>query len=602
MHPLVRSMVSSLRPQRSENDSPQQPPDRTFFAFLGVRDLKQTIAFGLKIARITGIAGITATIVGWCSPSLGAARLSIALKSFEFSLPITDLETYAKTGVITQEFDAYARAVPPESLSTLREILQRPANLNPYAVSRMVYTPIGDIVLRRLGAVLQTGSHQNGALALRSAFVQAAAAPDGLTLLNVLKAFPTPEIRVDLDAALAVAQEAVNLYYERESLITAVQTQSIQESQTQTIAPGNPHPIDYNQLPDLRQPGTVTWQRQSLDFTDPSRQRSVPTDIYWPNYTGKAPLVVISHGVGGDRSSFAYLAQHLASYGFVVIVPEHIGSNAKTVQDFFQGLTEPLPQEALDRPWDVTFILNTLQYFSQISPAWEARLDLNQVGVIGQSFGGYTALALGGATLNFDELGKECAKPEPDNASLNISFLLQCTTYLLPRQSYLLRDPRIKATIAINPFTSHIFGKTGLGQVQVPTLLVASGDDLIVPAGPEQFYPFTWLEGQPRYLALFAKGTHFSTLSEEETQQGVFAIPPTLLGADPRISHRYLNALSVAFLRSYLMQDSLTPLYLQASYGQFLNEPAMPLSFMQSLPVEVLDAAVSQRSNAKRKR
>lgn len=571
-------------------------------SFLNGTALKQTIVSGLNIARMTGMAGMTVAIVGWFSPCLGADRLSIALKSFEFVLPVADLELYAKTGVITPEFDAYARAVPPESLSTLREILQRPASLNPYAVSRIAYTPIGEILLRRLGAVLQTGSKQNGALALRSAFVQAAAAPDGLTLLNVLKAFPTPEIRVNLDAALAVAQEAVNLYYERESLITAVQTQSIQESQSQTIAPENPHIIDYNQLPDLRQPGTLTWQRQSLDFVDSSRQRSVPTDIYWPNYTGKAPIVVISHGVGGDRSSFAYLAEHLASYGFVVIVPEHQGSNAKTVQDFFQGLKEPLPQEALDRPWDVTFILNVLEYFSQISPAWEARLDLNRVGVVGQSFGGYTALALGGATLNFDELGKECAKPEPDNASLNISFLLQCTTYLLPRQSYLLRDPRIKATIAINPFTSHIFGKTGLEQVQVPTLLIASGDDLIVPAGPEQFYPFTWLQGQPYYLALFAKGTHFSTLSEEETQQGVFAIPPALLGADPRIAHRYLRALSVAFLRSYLMQDSLTPLYLQAQYGQFLNEPEMPLSFMQSLPVEVLDAAVSQRSNAKRKR
>ena len=560
-----------------------------------------------RCLRTIGIPlGLTGLFLGsWGMPSLGAERLSISLGSLEFTLPVADLEIYAETGVITREFNAYARAVPPESLATLRDILQRPAPLNPYAVSRIAYTPMGEVVLRRLGAVLKTGSGQNGSLALRSAFVQSAASPEGMTLLNVIKSFPTPEIRMDLNAALAIAQEAVNLYYERESLIQAIETQSIQESVRQTIDsqpdPNTPYLSDYALLPDLREPGPLTWARQSLDLKDTSRQRSIPTDIYWPSYTGQAPIVIISHGVGGDRQSFTYLAEHLASYGFVVIVPEHLGSNAKTVKDFFQGLTEPLPQEAIDRPWDVTFILNTLEHFTQISPAWESRLDLNQVGVVGHSFGGYTALALGGATLNFEELSKECAKPEPENSSLNVSLLLQCNTYRLPPQTYILRDPRVKAVIAINPFTSHVFGKEGLQQLQVPSLMIASGDDLIVPAGPEQFYPFTWLQGQPHYLALLAKGSHFSTLSELETQKGVFAIPPALLGADPRIAHRYMRALSVAFLRSYLMQDPLTLPYLQASYGQFLSEAEMPLSLIRSLPVEVLDQAIANRGKTKRK-
>lgn len=55
--------------------------------------------------------------------------------------------------------------------------------------------------------------------------------------------------------------------------------------------------------------------------------RSVPVDFYVPNQQAKPgapiPVIVISHGLGSDRTTFAYLAIHLASYGFAVLVPEH---------------------------------------------------------------------------------------------------------------------------------------------------------------------------------------------------------------------------------------------------------------------------------------
>ncbi len=52
-------------------------------------------------------------------------------------------------------------------------------------------------------------------------------------------------------------------------------------------------------------------------------------DIYLPVAQTPRQIIVISHGLGSDRTSFAYLAEHLASYGFVVAVPEHPGSNSK---------------------------------------------------------------------------------------------------------------------------------------------------------------------------------------------------------------------------------------------------------------------------------
>ncbi|MFZ9739707.1 MAG: alpha/beta hydrolase [Prochlorotrichaceae cyanobacterium] len=538
-----------------------------------------------------GLTGAIVTSMAWALPSWGAERLQMTIGSLQFSLPVADLEAYATTGKVSPELGAYARTVSPEDFVKLRKILQRPANLNPDAISRIAYTPMGEVLLQRVGAVLQTGRGENGGLALRSSLLESARSSQGITLITVLQNFPDPEIRVNLDAALVIVKEALELYYDREALLEAIQNQSLQEIRSQSILASN-----YAQLPDLRTPGALTWKRQSLDLVDSLRQRAVPTDIYWPDRADPAPVVFISHGVGGTLRSFDYLAEHLASYGFIVIVPEHVGSNAKTVIDFFRGLTEPVPQEAIDRPWDITFVLNLIEHYSKLSPAWRSRINFEQIGIVGQSFGGYTALALGGATLNFQALDEECLKPEPNTESLNASLLLQCNTNLLSHQAYILRDPRIKAVIAINPLTSHIFGQTGLANLQVPALIVASGDDIIAPAGPEQLYPFTWLGQHPRHLAVLAKGTHFSTISLAETQSGVFPLPSSLLGPDPAIAHRYLQGLSVAFFRTYLQQNPFSPIYLQAAYGEYLSEAEMPLSLLQGLQAETLDRALQSQN------
>jgi len=90
-------------------------------------------------------------------------------------------------------------------------------------------------------------------------------------------------------------------------------------------------PLDRAQLPPTRKPGPVPFSRRTLALTDSDRQRKLPTTLYLPQRQqrgSQAPLVVLSHGLGADQGSLAYLAQHLASYGFAVAALEHPGSNA----------------------------------------------------------------------------------------------------------------------------------------------------------------------------------------------------------------------------------------------------------------------------------
>jgi predicted dienelactone hydrolase len=87
----------------------------------------------------------------------------------------------------------------------------------------------------------------------------------------------------------------------------------------------------------------------------------------------------------------------------VVAVSEHPGSDAKQLQALLSGRADEVtsPREFIDRPLDVKYLLDELTRLSQSEPGFQERLNLQQVGVIGQSFGGYTVLALAGAKLNF---------------------------------------------------------------------------------------------------------------------------------------------------------------------------------------------------------
>lgn len=569
------------------------------------------------------VASFLALLVAFTPGSaLAVDRMFATFGPLQLSISFEDLEKYATTGEITQELGSYIRAANPEQRQALRQLLVRQVNLNATTVSYLAYSPTGEVLLDRLGQVMKTGAGQNGKIALRAALVNATGSPEGLTLLSLLREFPTPELRVDLKAALAIIQEARHLFLEQQQrLVDVVQTNANQQASA-TVA-------DFAQALDLRQPGVFTWEKQELLWQDDRRQRAIPVHVYLPDRAQPAPVVVISHGVGGNRLSFRYLAEHLVSHGFGVVVPEHPGSNETRLRDIFQGLTQAEPRETLDRLEDITLVLDRLDSLSRWNRDWRGRMDLQQVAIVGQSFGGYTALALGGATLNLPALTAHC-QPNQLQRSLNLSLLLQCripelapaiqagrTVSLLglrpnPTQSALplprfvsgdlqnptqqfwdFRNPRVKAVIAINPFSSLVFGPEGLGRMEVPVMMVASRNDIIVPFSVEQLYPFTWLQMPQRYFVFLDRGTHFSAIEELPPSQSIFTMPRALLGPSPHIAQTYLKALSLAFLNTHLSGQPPTTPYLTSAYGQYLNNSEMPLSVLSNLDPALLDPSLN---------
>ena len=502
--------------------------------------------------------------------AISAEKIFISYGPLDFSVSVESLEIYATEGRITKEFATYANFLEPQQLTSLQNLLKQPADLNVVAIAQFFYSPQGQIILNKLGEIIQTKAGQNGFYALRSALILAAADEEGLTVLNVLKKFPTYGIRINSQQGLAVFRDLNQMIVQTENAIALLEQQSLIQAYTAPFS---------NPLPDIRTPGNISFTQEQLILQDTSRRRQFPAEVYLPQLPEKypLPLIIISHGLGSDLNSFAYLASHLASYGFAVAVLEHPGSNAQQIQGLLTGLEGEVtpPQELIDRPLDIKYLLDQLEI------NFREKINTQEVGIIGQSFGAYTALVLAGAQINWQELNQNCP---PLQNSLNISLLIQCLglNAQLPSANEALQDKRIVAVMAINPLTSIIFGESQLSKIKAPVMFISGSADTVTPALTEQIKPFSWLTTINKYLVLMEKATHFSTLGESvnTTENASIPVPSQAIGPDPNIAHTYIKALSLAFMKTHLSQDQTYQNYLHAAYTQSISQELMPLYFL----------------------
>jgi predicted dienelactone hydrolase len=551
---------------------------------------------GLGLRRIFTISSLGIGIVIACTNILAKPAHSAEQIRFwyppagEFTIYISDLEKFAKQGKLSKRLEFYLGRLSSEQQTQLRETLANRYNISHVTAAQFAYSPIGEILMRRLGRILQITPKQNGFSALRAALILSAQSDEGLTILNVLQRYPVPIIYLDLPRGLQAYAEVSQLLYKKEQAITAIEKQAITES---SLNPTENKALDIAK-PDLRVMGNVKWIKEKFNYLQRDRNVIISADLYLPQgLTKPAPLIVISHGLASNPDTFQYLAQHLASYGFAVAALEHPKTGSRDFAAFLSGLSKaPQVEEAIQRPLDVKYLLDDLEQRVKTDPIWRDRLNSEQVGLIGHSLGGYTVLALGGAQLNFNQINQECSSPEPNISSFNVAKILQCRFSSLDTNNANLSDRRIKAVLALNPLGgSTLLGKEGMQNIKIPVTIFASGEDIFTPAIPEQFFPFVWLTNSHKYLVTFPKGTHFSFL--ERSDRGVLIVPESVVGEKPEFTHPYTKALSLAFFQTYLKQRPEFTGYLTNNYVQAIASPRFPASlttnFSESQLLQSLD-------------
>jgi predicted dienelactone hydrolase len=519
-------------------------------------------------------------------PTTAAEFVSVSYGAFQRSLPVTSLSEYAQTGVADAEIKAYIRYLKPDQREQLRQTLRITVPLDVVAVSQFLYTYQGEVLLERIGDVIRANSTETGFYAIRGAMISAAADPAGLSFINILRKFPTREVHIDLG-------EGFNLLTGMNGLVNQTQAFTL-EAVRETAQNALLKPLPKSRLVDIQRSGAMRVTRMSFNLPKTGYKRAIPFDLLLPSLQSKslqpAPLLVISHGFGSDRTSFRYLAEHLSSYGFAVAVPEHPGSNAQQVQNWLQGRTALAtePAEFIKRPLDIHYLLDALTERAKTDAALTNRINFDQIGIIGQSFGGYTALALAGAPIDRKNLQANC---QNERETLNLSLLLQCRALEVSKTPPLV-DPRIKAILTINPISSAIFGEKSLQNIRVPTLMVGGSSDSVAPALYEQVYPFSWLTTPQKYLVLIQNSTHFSAIGTGATSASEgFPIPSSVVGMNPEVTQRYLKMLSVAFFKTHLQHQSSYQVYLSDAYLYRASQVPFRLSVLRQVTPEMLAEA-----------
>lgn len=246
------------------------------------------------------------------------------------SLKVKSLEQFAKDGTVSQNLGFYLNLakVNEEQKASFREALTEPVEVDFVLLSRTLNTESAERLLDYFGSVINVRGGRNGKFLLRGALVQAAAEEGGLTLLNVLKKLAV-DVEVNIEQIIKYSDQVELLINGSELFaeeIVSLENKEVESSQ----------PIDFTKKPDIRTLGPLKVKNSTLNLYDSQRDRKFYVELYQPEQlkSDRVPVIVFSHGLSSTPEDFAKRAIHLASYGYVVAMPQHIGSDILNTKDF----------------------------------------------------------------------------------------------------------------------------------------------------------------------------------------------------------------------------------------------------------------------------
>ncbi len=107
-----------------------------------------------------------------------AERIYVTYGPVEVSVPIESLALFAKEGQIDSNLDGFAQYANESQLADIRSALQAKAEISQVTIAQFLYTPQGEVLLKRLGRLIQTKARQPGFYAIRAALILAASDPE----------------------------------------------------------------------------------------------------------------------------------------------------------------------------------------------------------------------------------------------------------------------------------------------------------------------------------------------------------------------------------------------------------------------------------------
>jgi predicted dienelactone hydrolase len=185
----------------------------------------------------------------------------------------------------------------------------------------------------------------------------------------------------------------------------------------------------------------------------------------------KRPLVMFSHGAGGNGSLYAWFGEYLASHGYLVAMVYHFRANSYDSSALY------VRNRIWQRPHDLSLDISHLLQ----DKVWGPHIDSSQIGVAGHSQGGFTSLWIGGAKVNSD-LFIKYQRGWKNNEMVPAYIREQMKVDAEPAGDVL--DDRVRAAFAMAPGDIQGFGmdEAGLRQMAIPAYIIVGAGDTTTPS------------------------------------------------------------------------------------------------------------------------
>ncbi len=196
---------------------------------------------------------------------------------------------------------------------------------------------------------------------------------------------------------------------------------------------------------------------------------------------GPYPLIVFSHGTSSNAPFYSTILEHFASYGFIVIAPEH-----KDGQD-----SNGWALAEIDRPRDDKQVIDYAEKMTATGGAMAGLIDMKHVAAAGHSQGGSTALTMAGGQFDLDALAVRCAKLSKDDPIYPVTCggLIGFESEMAKRAGLSsvpkglwpsLGDPRVTAIVTMAG-DSYMFDKAGHSKITIPVMALGGTIDTATP-------------------------------------------------------------------------------------------------------------------------
>lgn len=218
---------------------------------------------------------------------------------------------------------------------------------------------------------------------------------------------------------------------------------------------------------------------------------------------GPFPLVAFSHGFGGIRIQSAFLTEHLASHGMVVVAPDH---NHNTFLDLDESRVVDV---LLERPDDIRYAVDAVLALSEEGDPFLG--DMVELGdgyaMVGHSFGAYTTMVVAGGVVDPSHVDEYCAT----QSSMVCRYLSKFSAEQL--EGHGTEDERALLSVPMSPGLWYLFGENGEGLQSVRQPFLLGGDrDQVLNYDREAIPTFDALS-TPRALVTYADGGHYAPFS-----------------------------------------------------------------------------------------